>query len=141
MVSIDGSVFIQIVNFLVLIWVLNMALYRPIRNILLQRREKVAGLEGNIESAGARMQEKDAALAQGIKDARTKGLREKDALIKEAEAEEKEIVGRINEKAQAELARVKEKIAKEAEQVRDSLMKEVDAFAKDIGQKILGRAV
>lgn len=141
MVKIDGSVFIQIVNFLVLIWVLNIVLYRPIRNILIQRREKVSGLEGNIEAANTRMKEKDDAFSKGIKEARNKGLREKDSLIKEAEAEEKEIVGKINEKAQAELAQVKEKIAKEAREVRDALMKEVDAFASDIGEKILGRAV
>jgi F-type H+-transporting ATPase subunit b len=141
MVSIDGSVFIQIVNFLVLIWILNIVLYRPIRNILLQRREKVSGLEGNIEAANTRMKEKDDAFSKGVKEARAKGLREKDSLIKEAEAEEKEIVGKINEKAQAELVQVKEKIAKEAQEVRDALMKEVDAFASDIGEKILGRAV
>ena len=141
MVKIDGSVFIQIVNFLVLIWILNIVLYRPIRNILIQRREKVSGLEGNIEAANTRMKEKDDAFSKGIKEARNKGLREKDSLIKEAEAEEKEIVGKINEKAQAELAQVKEKIAKEAREVRDALMKEVDAFASDIGEKILGRAV
>lgn len=141
MVSIDGSVFIQIVNFLVLIWILNIVLYRPIRNILLQRREKVSGLEGNIEAANTRMKEKDDAFSKGIKEARNKGLKEKDSLIREAEAEEKEIVGKINEKAQAELAQVKEKIAKEAQEVRDALMKEVDAFASDIGEKILGRAV
>lgn len=141
MVKIDGSVFIQIVNFLVLIWILNIVLYRPIRNILIQRREKVSGLEGNIEAANTRMKEKDDAFSKGIKEARNKGLREKDSLIKEAEAEEKEIVGKINEKAQAELAQVKEKIAKEAQEVRDALMKEVDAFASDIGEKILGRAV
>ena len=141
MVNIDGSVFIQIINFLVLIWVLNMVLYRPIRNILLQRREKVSGLEGNIETAGAQMKQKEEAFSKSIKEARSKGLQEKESLIKEGEAEEKEIVGKINEKAQAELAQVKEKIAKEAEQVRDALMKDVDAFASDIGQKILGRAV
>jgi F-type H+-transporting ATPase subunit b len=141
MVKIDGSVFIQIVNFLVLIWILNIVLYRPIRNMLLQRREKVSGLEGTIEDANAQMTEKDEAFSRGIKEARAKGLREKESLIKEGEAEEKEIVGRINEKAQAELAQVKDKIAQEAQEVRDTLMKEVDAFASDIGQKILGRAV
>lgn len=141
MVNIDGSVFIQIVNFLLLIWILNIVLYRPIRNILLQRREKVSGLEGTIEDANVQMKEKDEAFAKGIKEARARGLREKESLIKEGEAEEKEIVGQINEKAQAELAQVKDKIAKEAQEVRDSLMKEIDAFASDIGQKILGRAV
>ena len=43
--------------------------------------------------------------------------------------------------ALAELNAVKEKVAKEADAARDALLKEVDAFANDIGAKILGRAV
>jgi len=45
----DASVFIQIINFLFLIWVLNLIIYKPIRNILIQRKEKFSGLEADIE--------------------------------------------------------------------------------------------
>ena len=45
MVNVDVSLLIQIINFIVLIWVLNLVLYKPIRNILIQRKEKVANLE------------------------------------------------------------------------------------------------
>ncbi len=141
MVNVDGSVVIQIVNFILLIWILNIVLYRPIRNMLLQRKEKVDKLEENISSFNQSVQEKDEEFTTGIKAARTKGLKEKDELLQEAAAEEKEIIGRINAKAQEELARMKEKISGEAQEVKGALMKEVDAFAKDIGEKILGRAV
>ncbi len=141
MVKIDGSVIIQIVNFIVLIWILNQVLYRPIRNILSQRKQKVAGLEQTVQSADAGVQEKDAAFNEGLREARGKGAKEKEAMIQAAQAEEREIVGRINAKAQEELARVREKVAAEAEAVRAALMNEIDTFAKDIGKKILGRAV
>ena len=36
----DASVIIQIINFLFLIWVLNLIIFKPIRNILIQRKEK-----------------------------------------------------------------------------------------------------
>ena len=137
----DVSVFIQIANFLLIIWVLNIILYKPIRNILIQRKEKITTSEQNIEKLSNEAKEKDEAFSSGIKDARAKGLNQKDALLKAAADEEKEIIDKINQKAQANLAEVREKIAKDAESVRASLQKEVDNFAGAIGEKILGRTV
>jgi F-type H+-transporting ATPase subunit b len=137
----DESVFIQIVNFLLIIWILNLVLYKPIRNILIQRKEKIAGLDQNIETMNRDAKEKDDAFASGIKEARSKGLKGKEALLQEGADEEREIIEKINQKAQTDLAEMREKIAKDAEDVRTSLQKEIDAFANAIGEKILGRAV
>lgn len=137
----DESLFIQIVNFILIIWILNIVLYKPIRNILIQRKEKIAGLGQNIETITRDAKEKDDAFALGIKEARNKGLKEKEALLQEGADEERDIIENINQKAQADLAEVREKIVKDAEDVRASLQQEIDAFAKAIGEKILGRAV
>jgi F-type H+-transporting ATPase subunit b len=137
----DESLIIQIVNFLFLVWVLNTILYRPIRNILIQRKEKFASLEKNIEILNRDAQEKDDAYADGIREARVKGFQEKEALTQAATEEEKEIIEKINQKAQAELAEVREKIAKDAEAARTALQQEIDAFANAIGEKILGRTI
>lgn len=141
MINVDGSVFIQIVNFIFLIWVLNIILYKPIRNVLAQRKEKVTGLEQSIETFNYDSKEKEEAFDAGIKEARAKGLKEKEALVEEASQEEKSIVEKINEKAQADLAQIRSTIAKDTESVRASLQEEIDSFADAIVKKILGRAV
>jgi len=102
----DWSTLIQIANFIFLIFILNIILYKPIRSVLIQRKEKITGLEEGIEAE-----------------------------------EEKEIIEKINKKAQANLAEVRQKIAKDAEEAKKSLLKEIDGFANAIGEKILGRAV
>ena len=84
----DGSVIIQIANFLLIIWILNLILYRPIRNILRQRKEKIEGLELSIETYNQDAKEKDGAFASGIKEARIKGLKEKETLLQAAAEEE-----------------------------------------------------
>lgn len=137
----DKSLFIQLVNFLFLIWVLNIILYKPIRNILIRRKEKFASLEQNIEILNRDAHEKDDAYAAGIKEARVKGFQEKEALTQAASDEEKEIIAKINQKAQAELSEVREKIAKDAESARAALQQEIDVFANAIGEKILGRTI
>ena len=137
----DWTVFIQLANFLLILWILNRILYRPIRNILLQRKEKMEGLELSIKTSSEDAQEKDEAFAAGIKEARAKGMTEKDALLQAAADEEKKIVARVNEKAQAELADIREKISHEAQTAKAALQSKVDEFADDICQKILGRTV
>ena len=137
----NWTVFIQAANFLILVFILNKVLYRPIRNALIQRKEKMEGLENNVENASSDLSDKEATYESSIREARKKGLKAKDALVNEATDEEKEIIAKINADALAELTAVKEKVAKEADVARDALLKEVDAFANDIGAKILGRAV
>ncbi len=137
----DWTLWVQMANFLIIVWVLNIVLYKPIRNILIQRKEKITNLEQNTETLNKEANEKGDAFDSGIKDARAKGLNEKNVLLKEAADEEKEIIEKINQRAQEDLAEVREKIAKDVESVRASLQKEIDKFAGAIGEKILGRAV
>jgi len=141
MINIDGSVFIQIVNFLFLIWMLNLLLFKPIRKMLLQRKDKIDGLEVSIDSTQNEAVAQDEAFTKGLKDARGEGLKQKEALVQEASDEEKTIIGKINEKAQADLAVVREQIAKDTDAVKATLMKEIDSYADIISEKILGRAV
>lgn len=137
----DSSVVIQVINFLLLIWAMNILVYKPIRGILAQRKEKVGGLEQRIGKLGNDAREKDEAYGSGIKAARATGLKQKQALVEAAAAEEKKLIEDINRRAQANLAEMKDKIAKDVDVVKASLEKEVDSFAEAIGRKILGRAI
>lgn len=139
MVSVDGSIVIQIVNFLLLIWILNLVLYKPIRKILLERKEKMVGLQSDIDSSADQVKSKEDAYAEGVRQARAAGQKQKESLMQAAADEEKAIIGKINESAQAELKEVKAKIAQEVGTVKTALEEEIDAFADAIGQKILGR--
>ena len=120
---------------------LNVLLYKPIRKILAQRKEKVDGLELSIEASNNDVREKDDAFAAGIKEARTRGFQEKNVLLQLAADEEKSIIADINRKAQTDLTQIREQIKKDAEVARESLQSEIDDFANQISQKILGRAV
>lgn len=137
----DGSVIIQIVNFIVLIWLLNLLLYKPIRNILIKRKDKITGLEQRIEKLNIDSDNCRNSLADGIKSARGEGLKKKEILLAEGSREEKEIIAKINEKVQAEIEGIRQKLIAEAKDVKASLQKEVDDYASAIGKKILGREI
>ena len=136
----DGSALIQMVNFLILLFALNMVLYKPIRNVLIERKAKIEGMRGDAHKAANDMVAGEESYKNGLKQARTEGLSKKETFIEEATQEEKEIIDRINKKAQANLAELNAQVAQEPEQARNALDGEVEAFAKAIGERILGRA-
>ena len=136
----DISLVYQMINFLVLLFVLNLVLYKPIRNVLLERKAKIEGMQNGAGKAQSDLVAGEDAYNNGLKQARSKGLKSKEAFIEEASKEEKEIIDRINKKAQANFAEIKKQVAQETEQARKALEAEVDAYAKAIGEKILGRA-
>jgi F-type H+-transporting ATPase subunit b len=136
----DKSVVIQLINFIFLIIILNILLYKPIRKIIAQRKEKFSDLQNHIDQSTQDAQEKNDAFNAGVRDARSKGAAEKEARIQAGAEEEKRVIDEISQKNQADLQEIRVKIAADTEKVRESLQAEVDAFAADIGQKILGRA-
>lgn len=137
----DASFIVQIGNFILLVILLNVVLYKPIRGILSQRKDKIDTLEKSIQSSQSLVSDKEDEFNTGIRAARSKGVATKDALVEQASQEEKKILGEINEKAQADLAEVREKIAQDVEKVHEKLQKEIDAFSGAIFEKILGRAL
>jgi F-type H+-transporting ATPase subunit b len=136
----DISLVYQMINFLVLLFVLNLVLYKPIRKVLLERKAKVDGLENGVEKAFADLDSQKNSYKDGLRDARSNGLKEKEVFVEAASKEEQEIIDQINKTAQANLAQIKEQVASEVEQARKALEGEVEAYAKAIGEKILGRA-
>lgn len=137
----DISLVYQMINFLILLFVLNVLLYKPIRKVLLERKAKIQGLESGVEKATADLVSQEESYKNGLRQARSEGLKEKEAFVEEASKQEREIIDQINQKAQTNLARIKKQVADETEQARKALEKEVEAFAKTIGEKILGRAI
>nr|WP_320192012.1 ATPase [uncultured Desulfobacter sp.] len=136
----DISAVYQMVNFLVLLFLLNLVLYKPIRKVILERKAKVGTLNSGVETASANLEKQKDDYKEGLKQARGEGLKHKEVFIEEASAQEKEIITRINQKAQANFAQIKAQVAEETEQARKALEAEVEVYAKAIGEKILGRA-
>jgi F-type H+-transporting ATPase subunit b len=140
MVDINWTVIIQIIDFVLLIFILNFILYKPIRNIIQQRKAKIEGLNTGINKAGKEVGEKGEAFAAGIKEARAKGQKAKETLLNSAAEEQRNLLAQINAKAKEDLDAVKTKITQDAQTVKTALEREIDQFATAITQKILGRA-
>jgi len=137
----DWTLFLQMGNFILLIFIMNAILYKPIRRMLMERKKKIQGYKEGIEGFERDASESEQTFQAKISEARQQGVQEKEGLKQVGEEEERRITTEINEKAQAELEAVRAQIAKDAENARRGLKKDIKAFSAAIAEKILGRAV
>ena len=137
----DWTLFVQIANFLFIFVALNFILYRPIRKILRERKQRMTGLRNSVENLNSEADEKRSEFANKINEAKLQGFHKKEALKTEATDEAKRVIGEIQQKIQADMESVRSQITKDVENVRNTLQKEIKVFSAAIVHKILGRAV
>ncbi|MFW6315458.1 MAG: ATP synthase F0 subunit B, partial [Desulfohalobiaceae bacterium] len=74
MIDLNITMLIQLVNFLILLAVLNLILIKPIRGIVQQRQEKMAGELSRIEEFNAEAERKMQEYQQALDKARQEGV-------------------------------------------------------------------
>ncbi len=135
------SVLIQIVNFLVLLAVLNFILYKPIRGIIKQRREKIAGLSGDITVKNEGVKTKREELDALRMEAKKQGGQTREEIKSEGHTVERKLIDDATAQMEAAVAEVREQIAEDMGQAREELKGQVQVFGADLAQKILGRNI
>jgi len=141
MITMDITLVIQIVNMVVLMFILNAVLYKPVKKILKERSEKFQGIQEDItdfeKKVVLRQSEVDAKMAK----ASGKAKAALDNARAGAQAAGDEKLAAI--KAEADTGKG-EKIAEIRSQVagaRKELQDGLEGFATDMAGKILGRSL
>lgn len=140
-IDIDLSLVFQIINFLVLMFVLNQVLYKPIRGILRQRAEKFAQLNGEISSSLEGVDAQTKALEAERASARNQGAALREDIKNQARGRERELITEATKEMEATVAKVREQIAAEIGGVREELKGQVQSFGRELAQKLLGRSI
>ena len=141
MIKIDWTLFLQFVNFLILMAALNALLFKPLRAALKARKETIEGSKAKVQDIDEQVQAQIARYEAQLQEARQQGGEERSALRKTAQKEEGRILGEANQKAAEKLQTIKSQIQEEADAARQALRNETKTLAKDIAGKVLGRAV
>jgi len=141
MIDIDWTLYAQIINALVLVFLLNVVLFRPIRNAL---KERQARLDADA-AAVARLSEQSQGIAGEIQEnlstARRQGLGEKESLRQEGSQAEASLLEKVKQEVEAEWARVEKKIKEDMDKARKTLKGQAQSFAQVMAAKILGREI
>lgn len=141
MINIDLAILIQLVNFLVLMLVLNIFLYKPIRKVLAERQGRIAEARSRAEGVDQDVQGKMAEYEARLKAMKSGAADERGALIKEAQAEETAILEAARKEATETVSAIKARVAKESADARVLLQEQAKALSVDICEKVLGRSL
>jgi len=141
MLEINNTLIIQIINFLVLLFLLNIILYKPIRKILGQRQEEMSASEGTIADLTDRSSRLNEELEQNTTAARKDGFKEKEDSKNEGRVEETKMVQNAVESVGEKVTKSREDTERNMAGLRQSLEKEVFLFSQELAEKVLGRSI
>jgi len=140
-INLDIAFVFQLVNFLVLVLLLNVFLYKPIRKQLADRAALIDGAKLKSAAVDKEVQEKLASYEARMREIRAGAADERGALKKEAAQQEAAIIEKARVEATETLATIKAKVATEAQEARRLLTASAEALSADICEKVLGRSL
>jgi len=138
-ISVDWTLGLQFLNFIILLLILNKLLYKPLSKIMAQRREKIEGSYARAKELETGIDEKMRLYQQQLNDAKIFANEERSQLRKGAIEVEAALLSEAHKKATARLQMIKAQVASEAEDARKILQSEARSLAGQIATKILGR--
>ena len=141
MISLDISFFIQIINFLALLLLLNIFLYKPVRKALADRDAGINSARARAAEVDTDVQEKMALYEARLREAKAKANEERSLLRKEAMAEESNVLGKARQEAAGSLSAIRDRVASEATDAREFLREQTRALSLEICEKVLGRSL
>ena len=138
MLELNKWFFVQLINFLVLLALLNYILFRPLLRLFMERDEKI---NGSLNNAKAIDKERDDLLHQ--MDAKLSGARNKakttfEELSKEGLNQQKNYIDEATKQAAEINKKAKEDIGAELKKAKETLRGEVESFSRIIVEKMIG---
>ena len=139
--SIDGSFLFILVSIIILIYVLNRTLFKPLNRVL-DERERLGA--GRLAEAQRLLKEHEDRLQRyegQLRAARVESLEQQEIFRKQAQADSQKMIAQIKDENAAQIAAAQKEIANQASIARQSLEKEARAMASTISSQILHRGV
>ena len=141
MVTVDLTLFLQIGNMVLLMYLLNIFLYKPVRKILSERQEKLQGMRDDVQGyeqrAASRQKDVDAKMAEASGKAKAALDKARD----EAQRAGDSRIAAIKEETEAMKEKQLAELKSEIGTARNGLEAKLDEFATEMAGKILGRSV
>lgn len=137
----DGTLILHVIIILVMVWILNKTLYKPINRILEAREKRTHGRMSEAQEILTDVTEKVSNYERQLRQARAEGY----ALAEqERTAAMQERLGKLNEMRQQlseSIAQEKQTIQTQVEEARVTLDSESLRIAREIGARVLNRPV
>jgi len=140
MIDLDWTFFMQLVNFLIILTVLNLILYRPIRGIIKKRAEVMSEKLGSIEDFAAKAEAKLESYKTALSGARVEAQQLRVALKTEGVEVESSVLAKAGAEAAEKVAAARKEIDGQKQAALKALQGKVSGYAKGVADKVLAKA-
>lgn len=137
----DGTLFVHIAIILLMIYVLNRMLFRPINRVLDEREQRTGGRSSEAREILHRIDENIARYERSLREARTEGYHLLEQQRAEALSIRQNRVAAEREKVAAMVEQEKEAIRAQVGEARSTLGDEARRVAASVSTQILGRPI
>lgn len=137
----DGTLFLHIAIILLMVFVLNNTLFKPINRILEERERRTRGRSGEARDILQRVEEATTNYERSLREARAEGYRLMESERAEAMNERQSTLDALREEVTHTVEEEKELIRSQAEEARQTLAADARSIAAEIGSQILHRPI
>jgi F-type H+-transporting ATPase subunit b len=138
MLDINMWFFVLVLNFLALLFILNIVLFKPLLKIFKEREDTVKGSLDAAKDMSNRREETIARMNKELAETRNKAKDVFEALKAEGLQNQKEVLSKAEAEASQVLEKAKADLKAEAEKARTTLRADVDKFSDEIVRKLVG---
>jgi len=138
--DIPSSVVI-LVAFLVLMYPLNVLLFRPLFRVLDERHERISGAHRRADKLQREAEEVLARYRDAVGRVREEAEQDRRAHVEQAREEHASITGQARQEAEQQVERSRADVRRSLEEARQGLRAQAETLARDVAGRVLGRSV
>ena len=141
MVSLDYSLGIQIINFLLLIFILNVLLYKPILGMIDRRKKQFEDSEAEIRRLQETVEQKMAAYEEKLRQAKATAVEQKNEIIRQGAEEAKTVIDVVRAEIPGMMEQFQTRMDGEIGAAKNILTDHSQQLSVQIAEKVLGRSL
>jgi F-type H+-transporting ATPase subunit b len=141
MIDINSALLYQLANFLVLLIVLHVVLFKPIRQIMQERELGISSAFGDAKTAQERMQHLLESYNASLAEAKQKAATTYNFIYQQGLDGQRDMIAAERAKAGEMLDKARAEISSASAAAQADLKKEAERLSQEITSKLLGRAV
>jgi F-type H+-transporting ATPase subunit b len=139
LLSVNKTVFIQIVIFIAAIFILNALVFKPFLELIDRRDRLTKGAIKEAKELEEKVREIILEYEAKLNEARAQAQEERSRIVREGEAAASGIIAKTREETASLLDEAKKKLESDTEAIKDRLRGDVQMLSKEIASKVLGR--
>jgi F-type H+-transporting ATPase subunit b len=141
MISLNATLFVQVLLFLVLLFILNRVMIQPIYRIIQQREQYIADKKDEVADLYQELHQLSKKYQYQLSEIESEARRERRGFRDEANDQARKIQGDASEHVTEMKQRFRAEVLQELERARKQLKEQAEPLSFDVSERIVGRRI